>query len=244
MKKILIIITIILVSVSFLTADIYIKTKTHTNEMNFMGKKTPAKDVISEQWLGNKIYTNVTDKQIIIIDLNKNVIYMVNPSDKTYVETTLPLDMKKLLPAQVASMMSMMKMTIKVTPTSETKVIKGWKCKGYDMDMNMTMMTMKSRLWVTKDVPFDWKKFRDEMGLETFKAAMASMSIGEDAINEFKKIDGFQVASKMTMSIMGQNVVTTSEVQEISKKAAPAGIYKVPAGYKKVEKIHMKGMGR
>lgn len=244
MKKLFVILTIIIVPVSFLTADIYIKTKTHTGEMNFMGKKTPAKDQISEQWLGNKIYANFTQKQIIIIDLNKKVLYMINPSEKTYVETTLPLDMKKLLPQQLASMMSMMKLSIKVTPTTETKVINGWKCKGYDMDMDVMMMKMKSRLWTTLDVPFDWKKFRDEMGMETFKAAMASMNIGDEALNEFKKINGFQISSKMTMTVMGQNVDVTSNVLEISKKPAPAGIYLVPKGFKKIDKLSMSSLKR
>lgn len=244
MKKFFMFMLITLISVSFLVSDVYIKTKSHTGAMNFMGKNTPAKDDVTEQWIGDNVYSLKSSKQIIIIDLNKNVIFLVNPSEKTYIETTLPLDLKKFLPDQVASMMGMMKLSIKVTPTSETKVIKGWNCKGYDMEMNVMMMKMNSKLWVTQDVPFDWKSFRDKMGIETFRAAFASMSLGDDAINEFKKINGFQVASNMTMSIMGQNIEVTSEVLEVVKKSAPAGTYTVPAGFKKVEKLSMSSLKR
>ncbi|MEN8153771.1 MAG: DUF4412 domain-containing protein [Acidobacteriota bacterium] len=239
MKKLILVLTLVFFTFTLLTADINIKTKNHTDAANIMGKQQPAKDEIVEQWVGDGIYTNITAKQSVIIDLKKKMMYMLLHNDKTYVETTLPLDMKKLLPEQVVQMMGMMKVKISVTETAEKKTIKGWKCTGYDMEMNVMMMSIKSRLWVTQDVPFDWKKFQEQMGLETFKLAMAQMEMSEDALNEFKKIKGFQVASELTMNIMGQNVKSTTEVLEITKKPAPAGIYEVPADYKKSSKLSM-----
>jgi len=239
MKKIILIMVISLFLFTFVSADVYVKTKTHTDAMEIMGQKQPAKDEVVEQWIGNNIYSNITSKQTMIIDMGKKMVYILLHSDKTYVETTLPLDMKKLLPAQAAQMMSMMKLTLKINPTNETKVINKWKCVGYDMDMSMMMMSMKSKIWVTKDVPFDWKKFQDKFGIESFKATMASMQIGDDVINEMKKIQGFQVKTDMTMTIMGQSVKITSDVIEIAKRSAPASAYTIPADYKKSDKLSM-----
>jgi len=239
MKKLILIIVISVFLFSIASADVYVKTKTHTDAMEMMGQKQPAKDEIVEQWIGNNIYTNIMSKQTMIIDMNKKMIYILLHGNKSYVETALPLDMKKLLPEQAVQMMAMMKLTLKVTPTSETKVINNWKCIGYDMDMSMMMMSMKSRIWVTKDVPFDWKKFQDMFGIETFKATMASMQIGDEVINEMKKIEGFQVKTEMTMTIMGQSVKISSDVVEIAKKSPPAGVYTIPADYKKSDKLSM-----
>ena len=239
MKKIILILVISVFLISVVSGDVYVKTKTHTDAMEIMGQKQAAKDEIVEQWIGDNIYTNITSKQTMIIDMNKKMIYIVIHSNKSYVETPLPLDMKKLLPAQAVQMMSMMKLTLKITPTTETKVINKWKCIGYDMDMSMMMMSMKSRIWVTQDVPFDWKKFQDMFGVETFKATMASMQIGDEVIEEMKKIKGFQVKTEMTMTIMGQSVKITSDVVEIAKKSAPAGVYTIPADYKKETKLSM-----
>lgn len=239
MKKLILVLTLVFFTIAFLSADIYIRTKTHTDAVNMMGTEQPAKDEIVVQWIGDGIFTNITKKQSIIIDLKKKVMLMLMHGSKTYVETTLPLDMKKLLPEQVVKMMGMMKVKIKVTPTTETKTINKWKCIGYDMEMDMMMMKMKSRLWITQDVPFDWNKFQEQMGLETFKAAMAQMDIDENALNEFRKLKGFQIASALTMSVMGQDIKVTSEVLEITKKSAPAGIYKVPVDYKKTSKLSM-----
>ena len=46
--------------------------------------------------------TNITGDKIMIMDMNKNVMFIVNPKDKSYVETTLPLDMSKLMPKEAA----------------------------------------------------------------------------------------------------------------------------------------------
>ncbi|MCK5220969.1 MAG: hypothetical protein KAR14_05265, partial [Candidatus Aminicenantes bacterium] len=81
--------------------------------------------------------------------------------------------------------------------------------------------------------------FQDMFGVETFKATMASMQIGDEVINEMKKIQGFQVKTEMTMTIMGQSVKITTDVLEISKKSPPAGLYTIPADYKKSSKISM-----
>ncbi len=242
MKKIFLIMVISMFLFTFVSGDVYVKTKTHTDAMEIMGQKQPAKDEVVEQWLGDNIYANITSKQTMIIDMGKKKVYILLHSSKSYVETSLPLDMKKLLPEQAAQMMGMMKLTLKVNPTNETKVINNWKCTGYDMDMSMMMMSMKSRIWVTKDVPFDWKKFQDQFGIESFKATMASMQIGDEVIDEMKKIQGFQVKTDMTMTIMGQSVKITSDVVEIAKKSPPASVYTIPADYKKSEKLSMRAL--
>ncbi len=237
MKKLILILVMLVFFFASINGDVYIKTKTHADAMEVMGKKTPAKDEITEQWIGDNIFASISQKQTVIIDLSKKKLYMIIHESKSYVETTLPLDIKKLLPEQVSQMMGMMKLTIKVTPTSETKMINKWKCTAYNMEMSMMMMKMNSKIWATKDVPFDWEKYQNKFGVETFKSAMASMKIGNDSINELKKIKGFQVKTDMTISIMGANGKVTSDVIEITKKSAPANIYTIPAGYKKTDKL-------
>ena len=44
------------------------------------------------------------------------------------------------------------------------------------------------------------------------------------------------------MEVMGNSMNDDHEVVEISKKTAPAGIYAVPAGYTKQDKIDIPGM--
>jgi len=52
MKKLFVIIFIVLALAAFSMADIYIKSKVHTDPMSMMGQNTPATDTVSEQWIG------------------------------------------------------------------------------------------------------------------------------------------------------------------------------------------------
>jgi hypothetical protein len=239
MKKLILVVTLVVISFAFLSADVYIKTKTHTDAFEMMGQKQPAKDQVMEQWLGDNKFVQIMESQTMVLDLNQDVVYVIYPGSKSYVEAKLPLDMSKLVPEQMAQMMNMMKMTVTVNPTGDSKKIGDWNCKGYDVTMSMSMMTMKMKSWVTQEVPFDWKAFSEKMFPQVMKLS-GSMGLDENAIKEFKKLDGFQVASEMTMNMMGQDIKTSSQVLEISKKSAPAGTYSVPQGYTKQEKLTFK----
>ena len=237
MKKILFTAWLILLFSVFLTADVYIKTNVHTDAFAMMGQNQPAKDEVMEQWVGNNQLVNKTGDKIMILDMSKNVMFIVNPKDKSYVETALPLDMSKLVPKEAASMLSMMKVTVTVTPNNQTQKINKWNCTGYDVDMNMMMMQMKMKVWATVDVPFDWKLFGK------MYANVAKIQFMDDnAINEFKKIAGFQVASEMTMNVMGSNMKVTTQVVEIITKDAPAGTYMVPPGFSKKDTLSLQDL--
>jgi opacity protein-like surface antigen len=237
MKKVLFAVIALLALAMVLSADVYIKTNVHTDAFAMMGQNQPAKDEIMEQWIGNNQLVNKTGDKVMIMDMNKNMMFIVNPKEKSYVETQLPLDMAKLLPKEAASMMSMMKVTVKVTPNGQTQKVNKWNCVGYDVDMNMMMMQMKMKVWATTEVPFDWKMF------SKMYANVSKMQFMDDAaIAELMKINGYQVASEMTMDMMGSKIKVTSQVTEIAQKPAPAGIYAVPAGFTKKATLSMEDM--
>jgi hypothetical protein len=236
MKKMIVGMVIVAMAALSLSADIYIKSNTHTDAMQMMGQATPASDSVSELWIGDNTLAMVSSNSTSIVDLGKNMFYMINTKNKSYVETPLPLDFAKLLPPQMASMASMMIMSATVVPTSETKKVGTWNCKGYDMTMTVMGMPMKSRIWATTDVPFDTAKFA-----EKFMPAMTKgmMRLDDNSVKEMMKIKGYQVASEMSAEMMGAKIHSTSEVLEITTKGAPAGIYSVPAGFTKKANLDM-----
>ena len=101
----------------------------------------------------------------------------------------------------------------------------------------MMMMQMKIKVWASTEVPFDWRVF------SKMYTNVSKMQFMDDAaIAEFMKISGFQVASEMSMDMMGSKMKVTSQVVEISQKPAPAGTYSVPAGYTKKATLSMADM--
>ena len=240
MKKTIAIFLLIPAFASFAAADIYVKSKVHSDPMSIMGKSQPAQDSISEQWIGESQFAMLSVKNSSILDLTKNVLFIINHNTKTYVEAPLPFDFSSLLPAQMASMMSsMMKMTVTVSPTGRKKTVGTWICDEYDVTMNMMMMPMKMKVYATTDVPFDLKNYMEKVYGTYLKA---QFRLDDASAKEMMKIQGFWIASETSMEMMGAKIHTTTEVIEISSKTPPAGVYSVPAGYTKQAKLSMQDM--
>jgi len=236
MKKFLICLTMIAVAALSLSADVFIKTKTHTDAMSVMGQNTPAKDGFSEQWIGTDKFAMVSDEQAYILDLKKNIGYIVNHKGKSYVETPLPLDLTKLLPPEAAAFAGMMKMTMTVNPTNDTKKIGQWNCAGYESTTTVMGMAIKTKIWASTDVGFDVAAFNSKVFQNIVKG---QMMVDDASVKEMAKIKGFQIMSDTSGEIMGAKMKSTTEVVEISKKDAPANVYAVPAGYAKKATLDM-----
>jgi hypothetical protein len=204
-----------------------------------MGQSQPAQDEVNHLWLGDNKMAMHSEKQSVVIRLDQKKMMMIDHQDKSYVEMDLPLDMSKYFPQQMQQMMGQME--VQVTPTDRTQTINGFPCKAYDVDIKFMMMNMDQTVWASTEVPFDWKDYSEKM-LPMLQQAM--MRLGDEALNEFQEIEGFQIRTEMTMNMMGSEVDSYTEVVEIEKKDAPEGTYTLPEGYEKKEKFSMEDFQR
>jgi hypothetical protein len=242
MKKVLLMSMVIMILFPFLNAEIYIKTKSHTGAFEIMGQKKPENVAYSEQWITDTRMVHTRLQQTTVVDLDKKVVYIIYHGSKTYVETPLPLNMKKVLPTEMLAMMSMWKINARTTPSGETKKIKGWNCKGYNVDIAMGMMSIKIKTWATTDIAINWKNFTEKLYPPLLQAIMGQ-GMDEETLNQYLVIEGLQVSSDITLNIMNQEIKSTREVVEIADKPAPPGIFSVPDGYKKQDKIIIQKWG-
>jgi hypothetical protein len=193
---------------------------------------------------------------VMIFRLDKELIWMLNPDEKTYSEMTFA-DMEKMAnkgAEQMAAMKEQMKnmpeeqrkamekmmgggdQEVTVKNTGETKTVNGRKCKKYIVFRGEEeFMT----LWVSDEVKEfeslmgDWKSFSERMASLTARFAKGMSDV-------YKKINGFPMETKISM--MGQTVTTT--VTKIEKRSTPSSEFEVPSGYKKVKSAMEKGMHR
>jgi hypothetical protein len=236
MKKLCVFFSLVLVLAGFASADYYIKSKVHTDAFAMMGQSQPAKDEISEQWLGDDKFATITPGMSFVVDMKKNMFYWINHGNKTYVEAKLPFDFAGIVDPQMAQMMSqMMKMTVTVTPNGQTKTIGQWNCTGYDVALNMMMMPMKMSVWASTDVPFDIDKFMNFYS----NILKAQLRLDDASIQEMRKVKGYWIATEVNAEVMGAKMHNTTEVVEISKKSPDPSVYSVPAGYTKKDKLSM-----
>ncbi|MFO7866919.1 MAG: hypothetical protein R6V02_08950 [Candidatus Aminicenantes bacterium] len=239
MKKLIAFLSLMFFLAGVSVADVYIKQNSHTDAIEMMGQSQPAEDEVNHLWLGDDKMAMHSEQQSIIIDLDAGKMMMIDHQDETYVEMELPLDMSKYFPPQMEQMMGQME--VKVTPTTQSQTISGYKCTAFEVDINFMRMNMKQTVWASTDVPFDWKSYSEKM-LPMMQQAM--MRLGSEALDEFKKIEGFQIKTEMTMNMMGSEVNSYTEVVEIVDKSAPEGTYTFPEGYTKKEKFSMEDLQR
>lgn len=228
-------------------ADVFMKQKMHTDAMQIMGRSQPAKDSAMTIWLTeNKVRMDNDDGTSSLLFADQKVLYMIDNNKKQYAE--MPLDFDKMMQEAagenpkaaeaMAHMPGFMKnmmqgMSAKVTETNEVKTIGNWKCRKYLVEMNLGMAgTTNAESWATEDIKLDYAKV-----FTAANAMMAAMPGFDKIIQEMKKIKGVVVYQTGKTSVMGAEVGTTTELVEAGDKAAPAGTYDLPAGYKKVKAI-------
>ena len=162
----ILIIVALAISPGLANADHMIKGKKHTDAFSMMGQSQPEKDEETTTWLGkDKMRQDVGDTTTLI-RLDKNKMYMINHTDKTYSEMDLPFKLEELLPAEAKQMMDSMNISSSITDTGETQTINDWKCKKYLVEISVSMMGMemptKMNMWTSEDLGVDLDEFKKQ----------------------------------------------------------------------------------
>ncbi|HEX6862414.1 MAG TPA: DUF4412 domain-containing protein, partial [Thermoanaerobaculia bacterium] len=120
-----------------------------------------------------------------------------------------------------------MQVTVQVTPRDEVKKVNQWNAKRYDVSVQSAMgMKIATTMWVSKDVE-GFTPFNKLAG------TMASLQPGSgEWVKQLEKIDGFPVLTESKVDALGAQFGTREELVSVETKAAPAGTYDLPAGYK------------
>ncbi len=240
MTRLFAVLLMILLIPAFASADIYVKSSNHTDPVSVAGQNQPAKDTVTEQWIGDGKVAAISAANTMILDLAKNVQYIVNHKTKTYIETPLPMDLASLLPPELSGMLQSLKMTATVTPANTKRTVGTRSCSEYDVSLTMSILPLKVKVCATTDVPFDIKRYTEKILPSLQKVQM--IGLDDASIKELAKIEGMWIASDTSAEMMGAKIHSTMEVTEITEKSAPAGIYSVPAGYTKQDKLSLQDL--
>lgn len=235
MKTGLLLMAVLLLTATAVTADIHVKQHAHTDEYYFGGQVSPALDSENEIWLGDNKMMFATEKRIIIIDKGENKLTFANKSDSTYAETALPLDWTKFVPEDFAGRLKMFETVGTVEKTGETRMIEGFNCTAYKINAYIPYQGIKYNeqditLWVTADLPQATKTYGaiapDILKLRNYK---------DDFIAELLKIEGFQILEETMNYQQGMGYASSEQAVEVSEKEPPAGAYTLPEWFRKKE---------
>ncbi len=236
------------------TADTYMRQATHTDAFQMGNQQQPAKDDTATIWIGKeRMCLLQSDGNSVILDAKTQTVYLIDNATKSYAvhdinqiakmtkdlmdTTSIANDTSAAAQQKRAALAMISAITVTVTPSEETKKIRNWNTKKYLVEINMPVMNTKAEMWTTTDFNIDYDMY--SLLNNAFKVEMPGFG---SVMEQMKKVKGVPVSSVAQVSFMGMNMKATSELLQAEDKAAPAGTFEVPAGYKKVESLSSGGM--
>jgi len=250
MKKLILFVVLVLIFILFfslfLSADVYVKVMEQTEAYEMAGKRHPERVEIKEQWMATDKFAVFSKELNIIVDYQKEKIYFIIHKPKKFYEFPTSIDMKKLqemLPPKATEIISSIKISdVKVNLSGQKKKVANWNCEEIEFEMLIMipalniMPKFKMKLWATKDVPFNYKKYAGGMGEFYGNFVMKLLNVDENSRKELEKMDkieGFQIAAEVTVNMFGSEMNVESQALEVVEKPAPPGTYSPPRDYTK-----------
>lgn len=218
-----------------------------TDAYQMQGQQFPARNDTAVYWLSEgKVRVDQADTASFIFKTEVNQLLMLNHKDNSYTQVPIGAFEDLLMQragkdstamAQAKSMMQMMHMKTKVTPTDETQTIGDYDCTKYLMETEIAMTTSKTTLWTTQEVDVN-----SDMVMQASQAIKAFLPGFDEAVKEMQKIKGLPVKSTTSATIMGVTMNTTNELLSVTPSTdVPDSKFEIPEGYSKTQ-LEMPGM--
>jgi hypothetical protein len=230
----------IVVSLSFLfpnptQADHYIQRVKKMTETNTKGETVSTTDENGSTWIAkDKFRQDQGNHTTTIIRLDREKLYHINHTNKTFSIMDLPLNLEGSLPPEARQIFQVMTMTSTLTKTTDAQSIREWASQRYMVDIDISLMglniPMTMEIWVSKETGINMKSFR-----QFYEALLSMNPFTKGLIDMIQELEGYPVLTLITMSVEGRKTHSREEIISIEDKKAPKYIYDIPEGYTLVD---------
>lgn len=156
-----------------------------------------------------------------IIDLDAHKIYRLDAAHKVVMvsSTELPKETSDVI-GKIGN-----DTKIDIRATGKTETIDGYKCAEYVMTMSGSM-SMVSTYWMTQDI--------DATEFQRFKTWGMNIPANKET-DTLSSMKGVPVKSTSKMTLMGNVIDASSELQSVSNASVLASLFEIPKDYKVME---------
>jgi Domain of unknown function (DUF4412) len=214
-------------------ADLLVTVKGHTDGFKVGDRTQEPRDADVKIWLSAEKMRRDEGPLSLIVRLDRQKLYLVNHTDKTYSVVNLPVDWAKLVPSRDHEKFqqyvtdNQLKSTI--TPSAETKKIRDWNARRVDVNLaNTHGLRVSTQMWLTKDLPL-YGAYNRMSGV----LASLQVSSGEWA-HKLGQLDGFPVYQETTVNVGGTSFRSREQVVMADNKDVPDVTYDPPVGFNPV----------
>jgi hypothetical protein len=166
-----------------------------------------------------------------------SILIFINSSDSIYLETKMPLDWANVIVEEEVGRIQMYQYTGEMKELGEKKEIEGHDCAAHMLTTWIPYQDIKYNegdnvTWYTEDVPFDLSVYR-----KAFPCVLALRNYNSELIELLGEGKGYPMRSEETRFQKGIEIKTVTTVEDISEMDAPDGLWGVPDGYEKKDRI-------
>jgi hypothetical protein len=171
--------------------------------------------------------TSGKQSSISIFDVKADRVYLMPTEEKQYLEVKIN-DYRRIVAMQMASAgLGGEKSQPKLTKTDEEKKIGDWQCRKIVFEQGGEL-SVKSELWVTKDINMDFKAYlvlMKRIGIEKMLGRLTEYATA---------IDGYPVQVNTEQVVNRQHITSRTRVIKITVSPTDQSLFSVPAGYKRM----------
>ncbi len=181
-----------------------------------------SKTILQKVWYAKDKMKTEDPQTVTIIRLDLNKIWILNPTEKTYMEMQLE-DLEAMGQLALGMLGNTEDLKPVVTRTGKEKKYGQWKAS----ELRIQMGPVTQRLWISREVDFPLDYYK-----QTLKAMPSLKQISQ--LLE-KEVDGIPVYTESTMEIMGTRVSSSTELIKVERlPSLPGDFFDLPEGYTKI----------
>lgn len=214
-------------------ADLVLTSKGHTDGFQVGNRTQEPRDADVKTWIAAEKMRRDEGALSAIVRLDRKKLYLVNHADKTYTVVDLPIDWAKLVPSgdreKFQQYVTDNQLKSMITPTTETRKIRGWSAHRVDVDLASTHgLKVTTQMWLTKDLDLASAYNR----MSGFLASLQATS--GDWARKIRDLDGFPIYQETTVNVGGASFKSHEEVVSATVQDVPDVTYDPPAGFNPV----------
>lgn len=220
-----------------LDADVMVKEIRHSDAFYTNGMVIPEENIEIQWWVGKNKITCITPAWQLSLDRDAKSFLVSNLQEKTYLEIPVPITLANHADQPLIERLAKYTISGSFKNTGEKVDVEKKPCVVFQGQEKLffednVFYERDRKLMVTTEVMFDWT-LQDELLLCIVNIFHPQPSY----LGELKKINGCTWVATNTFLFRGTEIKTSSRIVEMTEKDAPGGIYGVPAGFNKKEKV-------
>jgi hypothetical protein len=214
-------------------ADLLVTLRGHTEGFKVGDRTQEPRDADVKIWLTGEKMRRDEGPVSTVVRLDRQKLYLINHADRTYSVVDLPIDWRKLVPSgdreKFQQFVTENQLKSTITPTAETKKIRGWNAHRIDVELTDPHgLRVSTQMWLTKDLPL-------AAAYNKMSGVLASLQVrSADWARKLGQLDGFPVFQETTVSVGGTTFQSREEVVMAETKEVPDVTYDPPVGFNPV----------